>query len=88
MVRNSQENESQVNLVEMAGAGTLYMIKFVKEDSRREMYYVGKTKRFRRRMEEHVEGRGATWIKKNFTQAERQDCGTTKIREVDQNINA
>ena len=64
------------------------MIKLVKEDSRREMYYVGKTKRFRRRMEEHVEGRGATWIKKNFTQAEREDCVTTKIREVDQNINA
>lgn len=72
----------------MSGKGTLYKIHIKKGTE--DYYYVGMTKNYRRRMEEHVgehnDSRSAQWIKRNFSEAEKKEAITTKLMERDEHI--
>ena len=62
---------------------TLYTIEFDQDDTL--YYYVGITRNYNKRMERHVNGSGATWIKRNFTEDTRRDAESQVIGKFTQN---
>ena len=62
---------------------TLYRIHFIKEGL--DYFYVGKTKSYYRRMEQHLDESkdGAKWIEKNFDVDIKRDCVTTKLGDFE-----
>ena len=62
---------------------TLYTIEFDQDDTL--YYYVGITRNYNKRMERHVNGSGATWIKRNFTEDTRRNAESQVIGKFTQN---
>ena len=63
---------------------TLYTIEFDQGDNL--YYYVGITTNYEKRMEQHVQGSGATWIKRNFTEDTRRNAKPQVIGTYTQNV--
>ena len=62
---------------------TLYTIEFDQDDTL--YYYVGITTDYNKRMEAHVKGSGAMWIKRNFTEDTRRNAKSQVIGKFTQN---
>ncbi len=61
---------------------TLYTIEFDQDDTLH--YYVGITTNYKRRMEQHVNGSGAKWIKHNFTEDTLKNAKSQVVGEFTQ----